>query len=220
MLKQESSIKWGRIILIGLGFAGLYAFGQFVANLIVQQFDLVMHVRTEPVFHRLILTASAVYILLMSIPFMPGVEIGITMILVFGPKICFLVYACTVFALIPPFLVGRLIPARYCIRAFAFLGLESLKRLMERIAPLPAEERFIFLVNNAPSRLAPFLLRHRFIALAVAINLPGNSLIGGGGGIALLAGVTGLYPLPAYVLTIALAVAPVPLIISITDLGF
>jgi len=220
MLNREGSIRWARIFVIGLAFGGLYAVGQFVTGIVVQQFDLVLHVRSEPMFHRLILIAGAAYILLLAIPFMPGVEIGITMILVLGPKICFLVYVCTVFALIPPFLIGRLIPSRYCVRVLAFLGLEKLRRLMEEIAPLTADERFAFLVKNAPNRITPFLLRHRFIALAVVINLPGNSLIGGGGGIAMLAGVTGLYPFPAYVLTVALAVAPVPLLISLTALGF
>lgn len=220
VLKQSASVRWGRIIVIGLGFAGLYVSGQFITEMVVQQFDVVMHVRSEPMFHRLILTAAGIYILLLATPFMPGVEIGITMILVLGPKISFLVYVSTVSALTLSFLVGRLIPARYCVRLLAFLGLDRLRRIMEDIAPLTSEERLAFLVSRAPNRITPFLLRHRFIALAVAINLPGNSLIGGGGGIAMLAGVTGLYPFPAYVLTVALAVAPVPLLISITDLGF
>jgi hypothetical protein len=220
MLNRQGSIRWSRIFLIGLAFGGLYALGQFVTNIVVDEFDVVLHVRSEPMFHRLILTAAAAYILLLAIPFMPGAEIGITMILVLGPKICFLVYVCTVFALIPPFLIGRLIPSRYCVRLLAFLGLDRLKRLMEEIAPLTADERLSFLVKNAPARFIPFLLRHRFVALAVVVNLPGNSLIGGGGGIALFAGITGLYPFPAYVLTVAIAVAPVPLLISLTDLRF
>jgi hypothetical protein len=205
--------------MIGAAFLGLYILGQFVADVVVQQFGFVMHVRSEPTFHRLIMTASAIYIALMAIPFMPGVEVGISMILFFGPKICFLIYFGTVLALIPPYLVGRLIPARYCARAFDFVGLTRARRLMDQIAPLSADQRLAFLMENAPSRVAPFLLRHRYLALAVVLNLPGNMLIGGGGGIAMLTGVTGLYSLPAYLLTVALAVAPVPLIITLTELG-
>lgn len=220
MLNPGATIKWRRILVVALALGGLYLLGQFITDLVVRQFDLVMHVRSEPMFHRLILLAGAVYMLLLAVPFMPGVEIGITMILVLGPKICFLVYVCTVFALIPPFLIGRLIPARHCVRVLAFLGLDKMRAIMEGLAPLTGEDRLAFLIKNAPNRMTPFLLRHRFIALAIAINLPGNSLIGGGGGIAMLAGVTGLYPLPAYVLTVAIAVAPVPLLISLTDFGF
>jgi hypothetical protein len=51
--------------------------------------------------------------------------------------------------------------------------------------------------------------------LACLFNLPGNVVLGGGGGIALLAGLSRLYaPLPMAV-TVALAVAPVPLAIWI-----
>jgi len=63
-------------------------------------------------------------------------------------------------------------------------------------------------------------LRHRYLALAVLFNLPGNMLIGGGGGIALIAGMSGLYRSTNYFITVTLAVAPVPLIISFTEMGF
>lgn len=64
----------------------------------------------------------------------------------------------------------------------------------------------------------PRLLRHRYLALAVALNLPGNTLLGGGGGIALMAGLSGLYPMPAYLTTVAIAVAPVPLLVGLSPL--
>ncbi len=218
--KDRPRIRWGRLAIMAIGFFSLYVVGRFVADMVAQQFGLVIHVRSEPTMHTLIMTASAIYFVLMSIPFMPGMEIGLSMILVLGPKIVFLVYICTFLALIPPYLIGRLIPAQYCARAFKFLGLERLGRLMDQMAPLSAEQRLAFLLDTTPSRITPFLLRHRFVALAAVLNIPGNILIGGGGGIAMLAGVTGLYPLPAYLLTIALAVAPVPLIITVSDIVF
>ena len=67
------------------------------------------------------------------------------------------------------------------------------------------------LVEKAPNRILPFLLQHRHIALALALNIPGNFVIGGGGGIAMFAGISRLYSLPAFLLIIALAVSPVPL---------
>ncbi|NNL35816.1 MAG: hypothetical protein HKP35_08360 [Silicimonas sp.] len=54
-------------------------------------------------------------------------------------------------------------------------------------------------------------MRNRYLALAIAINVPGNSLVGGGGGLAFVAGASGLFSFPAFLLTIMLAVAPVPL---------
>jgi len=45
------------------------------------------------------------------------------------------------------------------------------------------------------------------------VNLPGNILIGGGGGISLIAGASRLFSLPGFLTTIALAVSPLPLAI-------
>ena len=206
------------MLLIGAAFLGVYLIGQYITEMVVERFDLVMHVRSEPMFHSLIMTASAIYIALLATPFMPGAEIGITMILLLGSKICFLVYVCTVTALIPPYLIGRLIPAKYCARFLGFVGLSKAQQLVERIAPLSAHKRLDYLLENAPSRIGPFLVRHRYVALAVVLNIPGNIVIGGGGGIAMVAGMSGLYSLPRYLLTIAIAVAPIPLIIVLTEL--
>jgi len=46
--------------------------------------------------------------------------------------------------------------------------------------------------------------------LILTLNIPGNSLVGGGGGIAFIAGLSGLFSYPAYLATILIAVAPVP----------
>lgn len=218
MRVQESQFRWGRMLLICAAFLGVYLVGQYIAEMVVERFDVVMHVRSEPMFHRLIMTASAIYIALLAIPFMPGAEIGITMILLLGTKISFLVYVCTVTALIPPYLVGRLIPAKYCAYLLGFIGLSKAQCLVERIAPLSAQKRLDYLVDNAPTRMGPFLVRHRFIALAIVLNIPGNIIIGGGGGIAMIAGMSGLYSLPRYLLTIAVAVAPIPFVVSLTEL--
>ena len=47
-------------------------------------------------------------------------------------------------------------------------------------------------MESAPTRLLPFLLRYRYVALALAFNLPGNAVLGGGGGIAMMAGLSGI----------------------------
>jgi len=60
--------------------------------------------------------------------------------------------------------------------------------------------------------VVPFLLRHRYLVLAVLFNLPGNAIIGDGGGIALIAGMSRLFPFPKYVLLVCVAITPVPLL--------
>jgi hypothetical protein len=49
--------------------------------------------------------------------------------------------------------------------------------------------------------------------IAIALNLPGNALIGGGGGIGLISGMSRLYPFPKYILLVSLAITPLPLLL-------
>ena len=169
----------------------------------------------EEMVHRMIMTAAVVYAVLLAVPFVPGVEIGLALIAVLGPQIVFLVYVCTVAGLSLSFALGRLIALKGLIRLFDDLRLERASRLLTTIEPMSREERLAFLHSRAPQRFVPFLLRHRYLSLAILFNLPGNFLIGGGGGIALIAGVSGLYSTPAFLVTLALAVSPVPIAILI-----
>ena len=166
----------------------------------------------------IIAIALAVYAFVTAIPFVPGAEIGLGLLLMLGPQIAGLVYVSTILALSVPYLVGRAVPAAACAAAFAFFGLRRTRDLVLELAALDAYARLDLLLERAPRRFVPHLLRHRYLALAVAVNLPGNTLLGGGGGIALMAGLSGLYPMPAYLMTVAIAVAPVPLLVGLSPL--
>jgi hypothetical protein len=111
------------------------------------------------------------------------------------------------------------VPARACAGLLDILGLDRARDLVLGMAPLGPAARQALLLERAPSRLLPVLLRHRYLTLAAAFNLPGNSLIGGGGGIALVAGMSGLYGTAPYVATVALAVAPVPLLLWLAPMA-
>ncbi|MEE8444482.1 MAG: hypothetical protein V3S44_03980, partial [Alphaproteobacteria bacterium] len=60
-----------------------------------------------------------------------------------------------------------------------------------------------------------FLLTHRHLTLAVCLNMPGNSVLGGGGGIAALCGLSRQFHWWRYVLTLIIATAPIPLLVLI-----
>ncbi|MGB5195663.1 MAG: hypothetical protein WBN64_01210 [Candidatus Deferrimicrobium sp.] len=160
-----------------------------------------------------IVTGLAVlYVVLMALPFMPGIEVGLMLMAMLGVGGIVLVYLCTVLALSLSFLAGRLLPPRYVARALGWLRLERARKLVTDLEPLDAEERFRFLAQSTPSRVVPILLRHRYLVLAILFNLPGNAIIGDGGGIALIAGMSRLFPFPRFVLLICLAITPVPLL--------
>ncbi len=157
--------------------------------------------------------AFLTYTLLMALPFVPGVEIGLALIAMFGARVVPLVYGGTVLALTLSFLAGRLIPQASVIRILAVLRMRRAAALLESLDGLAPEARLAALLRAPSPRLVPRLLRHRHLALAAAFNLPGNSLVGGGGGIGLAAGFSRLFGFADYVLTVALAVAPVPVMV-------
>lgn len=156
--------------------------------------------------------SAILYVVLMALPFMPGIEVGLMLMAMLGVGGIILVYLCTVLALSLSFLAGRLLPPRFVARALGWLRLERARKLVTELEPLDAEERFRLLARSTPSRIVPFLLRHRYLVLAVLFNLPGNAIIGDGGGIALIAGMSRLFPFPKYLLLVRLAITPIPLV--------
>jgi hypothetical protein len=173
---------------------------------------------TEPMLHRTAMVAIAVYVVLMMLPFVPGIEIGLALIALLGLDIVPLVYGATVVALTGAFLLGRLVPHATIVQILALLRLRRASELLTRLEPLETDQRLEFLLQRASSRVVPFLLRHRFLAIAIALNLPGNALVGGGGGICLIAGFSRLFPLPTFLAAVAVAVSPLPFFLLLTSL--
>ena len=155
--------------------------------------------------------AIGAYALLLAIPFVPGVEISVGLLATFGGAVAVQIYLATVAALVLSYWVGRSVPPALLSKFFRFASLASADALMKRLRPLSQPERLAVLVEQAPRRFIPTLLRYRYVGLMVALNLPGNAVIGGGGGIALLAGLSGMFTFPRYLIAISLAALPVPL---------
>jgi hypothetical protein len=203
-------LAWKAAFLVGLvvgaSLAGQWLDEQLAAHLAAS---------VEPATHRAVVAAVVLYVALMALPFMPAVEIGLILLAMFGARIAPVVYGATVLALLLSFLVGRLLPEAVAPRALDRLRLHRAAGVLRRMQSLPLERRLELLVRHAPSRIVPFLLRHRYVALMVVLNLPGNALIGGGGGIGLAAGCSRLFGTGGYFAAIALAVAPVPLAVMV-----
>jgi len=211
--------RWLRILCV-IAFYGLLVYaGQIASDWAMDRLEMDLRPSNQAMIHQMVMTAAALYIILLALPFMPGIEIGLGLMIMLGPDVCFLVYMSTVIALILAFAIGRAVSMDRIVVVFEWLGLARARDLVARIAPMPAEDRLTFLISRVPARLLSFLLRHRYIAVAVALNLPGNAFIGGGGGIALVAGTSRLFSFPAYALTVALAVSPFPLIYYLAN-GF
>ncbi|MBW4934077.1 hypothetical protein [Marinobacter sp. F4206] len=185
--------------------------GNLLTRGIIDGLDMSISPSNEPMLHRIIMTSMVAYILLMAIPFVPGVEIGLALMMILGPKIVPLVYGCTLVSLCLAFLVGRLLPEKSISRFLREVRLVRAAGFLESFHGLDADERLARLLEKSPRRLVPWFLRHRYLTLMLAINLPGNVVLGGGGGLAMMAGISRLFSIPRYVLMVAFAISPIPL---------
>jgi hypothetical protein len=158
------------------------------------------------------LAMLVLYVLLLAAPFVPGAEIGLFLLIVMGAEAALPVYAATVTALVLSFLIGRLVPLRALVAGLRRMGMARTADMLSSDTP-PAGPP-----SSWAGGLLAQVLRHRCCALAVLFNMPGNALIGGGGGIALAAGASRVISVPAFFLTVLVAVAPVPAAILVAAL--
>jgi hypothetical protein len=192
-----------RRVLMILTYATLLFGGAMLGHVLMDFARVDIRPSGELMLDRMILAAAFIFSLAAALPFVPGVEIGLALLLVFGHRIALLVYLAMVIAPVVTYLVGRLVPVVSTAQVFRYLGLSRARDMALRLAAL---------FEHAPRRWLPALLRYRICALVLLFNLPVNALIGGGGGIAFAAGLSRLYHFPSYLLAVAVAVAPVPLL--------
>lgn len=213
--RPEGLRRWRRLALFVAAVLALQAGGGW----------LVDHLWFEvwPWHSRMLDVAAAgvalVYVTTMAMPFVPGIEIGLAVMLTFGRSAIVAVYVCTQIALLLSFVVGRLAPPAALIRLTGWLRLIAFRDLLLRLEPMTPSERLGYMLRRAPRRWVQALVAHRYLALAVLINLPGNAIVGGAGGIGLLAGMSRIVTLPRYVLTMAIATTPVPLALWLGGMG-
>lgn len=152
-----------------------------------------------------------VYAVLLAVPFVPGVEIGLTLLMVRGAEMAPFVWLATFLGLSLAFLVGSRTPAAWIEATVRDLGLRRLADQVRRNSGRSSDALLQDLCDRLPGWLAPIVCDYRYVTFAVLLNVPGNAIVGGGGGLALMAGLSRLFKGPAMMLTIALAVTPVPL---------
>ena len=200
----------GLVLRVALLIAVL-ALATWGAHMVRDALNLQIRTDNGQQVHRMIMLGSAAYIGLLALPFVPGAEIGLAMLAAFGPAIAPLIYLCTVASMILAYTAGRFLPIDVLRRVLSTMRMHRAADLVARAAPLSGDDRLALLLDGQSARALRCAIRFRYVALAVAVNTPGNSIIGGGGGIMMMAGLSGIFsPLMTF-LTVVIAVSPVPL---------
>lgn len=151
------------------------------------------------------------YSLLLSLPFVPGVELGILLMCTFGKEGIVFVYLATVAGLSLAFLYGRMIPHHWIDSGLERLGTSrscsGQSGEIEQLADCMSAGR-----KHIPSWLKSYLVKYRYLTIAILVNMPGNYILGGGGGISIACGASRRISWKGFLVTIVLAVSPVPIL--------
>lgn len=207
-----------RNLLRLLVIVGVVILVNFALNFVLREMGQRTSATAQAAFNGVLIGALVLYALLMALPFVPSIEIGLSLLMMQGAEIAPFVFLATFCGLAIAFFVGRFLPYRYLHAFFADLRLTSANQLLDRLNPLTQTERLDLINESLPKWAAPLLVQFRYLTVAVALNVPGNAFVGGGGGIAMIAGFSGLFNTRMALVTFALAVAPIPL--AVYFLGF
>lgn len=202
---------WAARRAIGLYFIVLavgWMAGEMLRDIAIPE----MRPMSEPFIHRILMSALLVFVFAAAIPFVPGAEIGFALLLIFGGKASLVVYAGMVGALLLSFCVARFVPLRAISEIARWLRLKRITSFVTEIETSPAQDRAELVASKLTGRLGQAMLRNKYVLLVLLLNAPGNSVLGGGGGLAFMAGISGLYRFWPYLISVLIAVAPFPLL--------
>lgn len=154
---------------------------------------------------------AVVYAILLSIPFFPGVELGWLIIFLYGKDSVIIIYLFTLIGLMISFSVGRWLglicnKCKVKIDRFGDSYNAAFNGLSEKIHGLFSKQICSLSLNRV-------LRGSQYLVLAIIINIPGNTIIGGGGGIALLSGMNKTISWKGFLFTLAIAVSPLPIML-------
>ena len=161
--------------------------------------------------YKAILIGGLLYILLLMIPFVPGFELGLLIMLLLGGDSVWFIYLFTIIGLNLSFLLGKLLISKQGSQL-----LEYRKVPLSSIRPLFLQNKLGLLIVR---KFANRINRNRYLLLGLLFNLPGNYALGGGGGIALLSAGLPNISWRGFMLTVCVAVSPVPCLIAFTGIS-
>lgn len=207
-MKRERVTLICVVMVVGLSVL----FGDLISRVIAEALSILKTERASLGGRWLVAVLLVAYVALMAVPFVPGAEIGLMLMMVLGAEGAPVVYGATVTALVLAYWIGRLIPETVLENLFERIGCRRTSVLLRECRVADARDRAMLLADRLPFHWMGWLARRPVVTLAVLINLPGSTLLGGGGGIAMVAGVSRMVIFPQFIACVLVAVAPVPLL--------
>ena len=204
--------KWARLILLAIIYGAVLVLGFLGGETLIAWLGYEGDTTGLVINSKALWIGLGLYTVLLAIPFVPGIEISMAMLAAFGASVALQIYVATIIAFMIAFAIGRLVPTGLLCRVLAKFGLVGTEKLVQRMNGLKQQERLELLVESAPETWVPTLLKYRYIAIALVLNLPGNALLGGGGGISLLAGISRLFSWSHFFVAVCVAALPVTII--------
>lgn len=211
-VRQPTHLITLRMVLATAIWVSLIVLGHHLSHLDAATIRETLAALREAMGMGALLASALMLAILLGLPFVPSVEMGLMMMAVFGREGAVAAWIATIAGLALAHAAGRYMPAyqvRHWLERHGLLatdrapGESTMPDLLERL----------HLSEKKHHRIGAFLLRHRYLLFAALINMPGNSVLGGGGGIALIGGFTRLYRWPLFLLTVALASLPIPVLV-------
>jgi hypothetical protein len=211
-VRQPTHLITLRAVLATAIWVCLIVLGHYLSHLDVAAIRETLAALREGMGMGALLASAFMLAVLLGLPFVPSVEMGLMMMTVFGRDGAIAAWLATIAGLSLAHAAGRYMPAdrvhhwldRHGLRpADGDPGESPMAGMLERLR----------LSKRKGRHIVAFLLRHRYLLFAALINMPGNSVLGGGGGIALVSGFARLYRWPWFLLTVALASLPIPLMV-------
>lgn len=144
-----------------------------------------------------LLITCSLYTLVLMVPFAPGLELGVLIMAIFGLPGILGAWLATVIGLSLAFVIGTLASDTYLI-----------SRIKQKLANSENDPNAIRWIKK---RFAQF----SYLSIALLLNVPGNVVLGGGGGIALSAGALGHLQLKKFIGLVALASGVLPILLII-----
>ena len=197
--------KLGRLCLI-VFWVSLLVLGHQLSHQSLHELQGVLTSTNNDLGFITLVLSGIAYLLILALPFVPGVELGLLIMVFFGREGIIAAYLATVGGLCLAYAAASLLPSKVTSRWLSQTGLAD-------AAGDPGAAISSKISGGLFRRIGNFLAKHRYLTLAACLNLPGNSALGGGGGIAFLCGLSNQFNWRNFTLTITLATAPIPLLV-------